>query len=310
MQAGEQSHTCPGCPISIFLVFHRNPESLCGAAAASSVARGARISWRMLDETCLMPQPLCRSCSRVAVDCAESANNTCVLVVCGLSSVLCYMGSLKRRFSLAPALLLYLLQASLRIVDSSHDTAAATGGVSFAANSAGSDGEFQAPELNPQGWEVKKFEQVQRCLACRYVQETAAEDVESDEASSKIFGKLMTQSCPSLPPFVRGPCNDAAAAINRMSAASASSDICHAAMVCSVPLIDPFETAKLLASTCEPSRCTIYHHVGLLASAAHPFLTPPLTGASQHCGWQHVALALADSDSHAANCAFYIWSAP
>ncbi len=279
-------------------------------AAVAAASSGARISWRMLDETCLMPQPLCRSCSLVAVDGAESVNNTGVLLISGPSSVLCYMVSLKRRFSLAPALLLYLLQASLRIVDSSHGTAAATGGVSFAANSAGSDGEFQAPELNPQGWEVKKFEQVQRCLACRYVQETAAGDVESNEASSKVFGKLMTQSCPSLPPFVRGPCNDAAAAIKRMSAASASSDICHSAMVCSVPLIDPFETAKLLASTCEPSRCTIYHHVSQLASAAHTCLTPLLTGASQHCGWQHIALAIADSDSHAANCAFYIWSAP
>ena len=232
-----------------------------------------------------------------------------VLVVCGLSIVLCYMGSLKRRFLLAPALLLYLLQASLRIVDSSHDTAAATGGVSFAANSAGSDGEFQAPELNPQGWEVKKFEQVQRCLACRYVQETAAEGVESDEASSKIFGKLMTQSCPSLPPFVRGPCNDAAAAINRMSAASASSDICHAAMVCSVPLIDPFETAKLLASTCEPSRCTIYHHASGLASTALSCLILSPAGASQHRGRQRVHLSLAVCHAHAEHRALYIWSA-
>ena len=217
---------------------------------------------------------------------------------------------LRRRPSLAMALLLVLLQTLTRIVDSSHNTPAAAGGVSFAANSAGSDGEFQAPQLNPQGWEVKKFEQVQRCLACRYVQETAAGDFVSDAASSNAFGKLMLQTCPSLPPFARGPCNDAAAAINRMPAAAASSDICHAAMVCSVPLIDPFETAKLLASTCEPSRCTIYHHASGLASTALSCLTLSPAGASQHCGRQRVHLPLAVCHAHAAHRALYIWSAP
>jgi hypothetical protein len=74
--------------------------------------------------------------------------------------------------------------------------AASAGEVSFAATSAAADGEFQAPALNPEGWEVKKFEQVQRCLACRYVQETAGSDGSS---SSQSFARIMLQTCPSLP---------------------------------------------------------------------------------------------------------------
>jgi hypothetical protein len=165
-------------------------------------------------------------------------------------------------------LLLALLLATVRGTDSAGGAAAAAAKVSFAANSAGSDGEFQAPALDAGGWEMKKFEQVQRCLACRYVQETAASSTGAPAASSKLFGAKLLETCPSLPPFLRAACNDASAAISRMKRSAAHGDVCHAAGVCSVPLVDPFETAALLASACEPSRCTIYHHVSPLARAS------------------------------------------
>jgi hypothetical protein len=102
---------------------------------------------------------------------------------------------------------------------------------------------------------------VQRCLVCRYVQETATGDADDRTLSSKEFGKLLLRTCPSLPNFLRTPCSEAAAAVSSSAANPALNDICHAAKVCSVSLIDPFESAKLLASSCEPSRCTIHHHV-------------------------------------------------
>jgi hypothetical protein len=152
-------------------------------------------------------------------------------------------------------------------------TAADVREVSFSVNSAASDGEFQAPALNPEGWEVKKFEQIQRCLVCRFAQETAAGSADDGSSSSKLFGKLLFRTCPSLPHFLRAPCSDAAAAVSGLSPTPAFGDICHAAKVCSVPLIDPFESAKLLASSCEPSRCTIHHHVSRLPSQ-HPLTHP------------------------------------
>ena len=167
----------------------------------------------------------------------------------------------ERRQLLAVTLLLLLLCTSLRVSDCSGSAATGPGAVSFAANSASSEGEFQAPALDPGGWEVKKFEQVQRCLACRFVQETAVGNTDELAVSSKDFGQIMLKTCPSLPSFLRPACNDASAAINRMQSSAAHSDICHSSSACSVPLLDPFETAKLLASACEPSRCTIYHHV-------------------------------------------------
>jgi hypothetical protein len=159
----------------------------------------------------------------------------------------------------AEALVLFVL-----LLHAAQTSVAAAREVSFAANSAGSDGEFQPPALNPDGWEVKKFEQVQRCMACRYAQETAAGSADAGGATSAAFGSIMMRTCPSLPPFLKAPCNDAAAALNKMPSTAALSDLCHAAKVCSVPMVDPFETAKFLASSCDPSRCTIHHHVGLL----------------------------------------------
>ncbi len=166
-----------------------------------------------------------------------------------------------RRPWFALALLLVLLQACPRTTDCSSGAAAGAGEVSFTSNSAASDGEFQAPALNPEGWEVKKFEQIQRCLVCRYAQETATGNGDEGSLSSEQFGKLLLRTCSSLPAFLRAPCSDAASTVGSLKATTALSDICHAAKVCSVPLIDPFETAKLLASSCEPSRCTIYHQV-------------------------------------------------
>jgi hypothetical protein len=170
---------------------------------------------------------------------------------------------LSRRQLLALALLLVLLQACPQAIDCSPAAAVDAGEVAFAANSAASDGEFQAPALHPEGLEVKKFEQMQRCLVCRFVQETATATGNADDSSapSKVFGTLLLRTCPSLPSFLRAPCSDAAAAVSGLAANAATSDICHAAKVCSVPLIDPFESAKLLATSCQPSRCTIHHHV-------------------------------------------------
>jgi hypothetical protein len=170
----------------------------------------------------------------------------------------CVLARFKSRRLLATVLFIVLVQASLCL---SHSAAPAAGEVSFTAKSAGSNGEYQAPAMDPGGWEVRKFEQVQRCLACRYVQETAAGSTDELATSSKVFGKIMLETCPSLPPFLRAPCNDASAAITRMEVFASPTDVCHAAGACSVPLVDPFETAKLLASPCQPPGCTIYHHV-------------------------------------------------
>jgi hypothetical protein len=168
-----------------------------------------------------------------------------------------FLSSLRRSYAQVLVVLVLLLQAS-------KTTVAAAREVSFAANYAGSDGEFNAPVLNPEGWELKKFEQVQRCMACRYAQETAAGNADEGGSTSEAFGKVMMSTCPSLSPFLKAPCNDAAVAIKKMPSTAALSDICHAANVCSVSMVDPFETAKFLASSCEPSRCTIHHHVRLL----------------------------------------------
>jgi hypothetical protein len=181
------------------------------------------------------------------------------------SSNACVSARFKSRRLLDTVLFIVLLQASLRL---SHSAVPAAGEVSFTAKSAGSNGEYQAPAMDPDGWEVRKFEQVQRCLACRYVQETAAGSTYELSTSSKVFGKIMSETCPSLPSFLRAPCNDASAAITRLEVSAAPSDVCHAAGACSVPLLDPFETAKLLASPCQPPGCTIYHHVSGCTSAA------------------------------------------
>jgi hypothetical protein len=195
---------------------------------------------------------------------------------------------LRRRRVVALTLLLVLLHASMRSTDCAGGAADAAAQVSFAANSAGSDGEFQAPALDPGGWEVRKFEQVQRCLACRYVQETAASSTAAPVPSSKLFGAKLLETCPSLPPFLRAACNDAFAAINSMKRSASLGDVCHAAGVCSVPLVDPFETATLLASACEPSRCTIYHHVSRFARTA--------------CGVSHFPLPRSATASQPATC--------
>jgi hypothetical protein len=203
-------------------------------------------------------------------------------------------------------LLLHAAQTSVA-APSAEDCATSAREVSFAANSAGSDGEFQPPALNPEGWEVKKFEQVQRCMTCRYAQETSAGSADAGGATSAAFGSIMMRTCPSLPPFLKTPCNDAAAAINKMPSTAALGDLCHAAKVCSVPMVDPFETAKFLASSCDPSRCTIHHHVGLLLQSPRLCLTPSPAGASQHHSRQHVAPAPAHRLSHASNRPLHIW---